>query len=191
MLLKNGFNIVLTEKFEGFQIWNGVKEPSYDERFYLLFCPRRGILAKLETYGRGHYSSYRKHSEGSINHLDFYFNWRRKTAESNGFHFGSEHGVIDPNPLFKVKPSKYNPEGHSYATVGNFDGREAAFSKLAHAEEHGEFVTPWLEQPFLWLLTYADTKDPQTAEACKYDYKAISQARLAKLPPEVRAAVLG
>lgn len=50
-------------------------------------------------------------------------------------------------------------------------------------EQNGQFVTPWREQPVIWLLTYMDTKAPS------YDYKAITKGRIAKLPEEVRRAI--
>ena len=199
MLLKDGFNLLLTLPFEGVNVWQGVKHPSYDERFHILFCPRRGILARMETYARGTTNNSAGSTEGSVNGLNFYYNWRPKSSDSEDPDHsggGSSHGVIDPAPLFKEEATEYNPEGHSYAQIGSFDGREGAFTQLAHMEQNGQFITPWLEQPFLWLLTYMDTKDKETGNSLPsygsgtYDHKAINAERLALLPAEVRKAVL-
>ena len=54
---------------------------------------------------------------------------------------------------------------------------------LGRLAKHGTFVSPWVERPFLWLLNYMDTKTEG------YDYKAINEARIAKLPEHVRTCI--
>lgn len=66
---------------------------------------------------------------------------------------------------------------------GNRDAREGLRFALDRMQSQGRFVNPWLEQGFLWLLHYMDTKQED------YDYRAITAARLAKLPERVRAAI--
>lgn len=182
-LAEDGFVLLHSEEFVGHNYGDGAPT----EEFNIFFCYRRGLLVFMETFGRG-LPKYQDETNfnGSVNSISVAFNWRPAKPDlccrlTDGG--GSRHGVIDPNPLFKVKPSQYNPEGHNYATVGTFDGREGLFTKLAWAEENGQFITPWLERPFLWLLTYADTKRPD------YDHNVINEARLQKLPPNVRGAL--
>ena len=67
--------------------------------------------------------------------------------------------------------------------IGDSDIREGLKHKLATFTEHGEFVSPWVEQPFLWLVDYSQDDEPG------YDYKVISQALIASLPAHVRAAI--
>jgi hypothetical protein len=44
---------------------------------------------------------------------------------------------------------------------------------------NGEFVNPWPALPFMWLLHHGDTKIEG------YDYKAITDERIALLPENV------
>ncbi|MBK5958070.1 hypothetical protein CCR97_08045 [Rhodoplanes elegans] len=64
--------------------------------------------------------------------------------------------------------------------VGYHDAREALCHNLMKLRNRGEFVCPWIEQPFLWLLHYDDTKQPN------YDYAAITSERISRLPQWVR-----
>lgn len=66
--------------------------------------------------------------------------------------------------------------------VGDHDAREGVRHNLGRMREAGEFVTPWRERPWLWLLTYMDTKG-------EYDHEAITAARVARLPEHVRQAI--
>ena len=50
-------------------------------------------------------------------------------------------------------------------------------------KQHGDFLVPWVQRPFLWLLDYSQTKVPG------YDYKAISEAVIATFPAHVHAAI--
>jgi hypothetical protein len=67
--------------------------------------------------------------------------------------------------------------------TGSHDCREAIKFRIRELREHGTFLNPWVHRPFLWLLHYMDTKVPG------YDYKAINEARIAKLPEHVRKAL--
>jgi hypothetical protein len=177
LLLKDGFELLLTHPFTG-KSWDG--EPCPDERAYVLFCRRRGILVWMETFSRGSADN----PEGSVNSVKFYFNWR---PNREGVYLSrySGHSVKDPAPLFKGEPSEYNPEGRSYAVSGDIDGREGMFAQLDWMEASGQFITPWLDQPFLWLLTYMDT------EKKDYDHEAITAERIGRLPIDVQEAIRG
>ena len=178
-LKQAGFVVLLKESFAG-EGYHG--EPAPDERFYILFCERRGILVTMETYGRG--SETRP--EGGVNTLKFYLNWRPNTPDSQITGY-SGHCIKDPGAKFVVPENKAweQPAHPALAFVVGYDGREGMFSRLQQLEETGEFITPWLEAPFLWLLTYMDTKPKG------YDHKAITAARIAKLPESVQAAIKG
>lgn len=62
------------------------------------------------------------------------------------------------------------------------DIREGLRFALQECESQGEILTKWVKRPFLWLLHYNDTKG-------KYDYDAINEARIAKLPKEIQEAI--
>lgn len=69
--------------------------------------------------------------------------------------------------------------------VGDHDAREGIRHNLDAMRAEGEFVSPWVVRPFLWLLTYADT------DVDGYDYAAINADRISRLPADVRAAIGG
>lgn len=50
-------------------------------------------------------------------------------------------------------------------------------------QKSGTILEQWKVRPFLWLLSYADTKIEG------YDYEAINEARIAKFPEHVRNAI--
>lgn len=63
------------------------------------------------------------------------------------------------------------------------DVREGLRHHLNSSRGKGKFLPQWPKQPFLWLLTYMDTKDPG------FDYKAITKSRIEKLPKHVQDAI--
>jgi len=69
--------------------------------------------------------------------------------------------------------------------AGDHDVREGLIVAIEGLREVGAFLPVWVRQPFMWLLTYMDTK----VEG--YDYAAISTRRIADLPADVRAAIAG
>lgn len=68
--------------------------------------------------------------------------------------------------------------------VGDHDGRQGIRTNLARLAEVGDFLPVWREQPFLWLLNYAETKG-------EYDYAAINADRIGRLPAHVQYAIGG
>jgi len=176
LFLKDGFDIVSVRKFNGH---SGDKGEVYDERLYILFCQRRGLLARFETYGRG--SAH--NPDGSCNSISVYFNYRPGHKDFDMCNY-SGRSIVDPSPLFKAETTKYNPEGHNYAIVGYFDGREGLFTRLQMLEQNGEFITPWLEKPWFWFPNYMDTKEKRC------DIDGINNAALSALPDYVKKAIL-
>lgn len=68
--------------------------------------------------------------------------------------------------------------------VGDHDGREGIRTNLERLSEIGSFLPVWVASPFLWLVTYAETKGD-------YDYEAINAERISRLPEHVRRAIGG
>lgn len=66
--------------------------------------------------------------------------------------------------------------------VGDHDAREGIRHNLDAMRAEGSFVAPWIERPFLWLLNYSESKG-------EYDYDAINEAKIARLPQHVRDAI--
>lgn len=124
------------------------------ETFLILWHPD-GVLGTMESY------------EGTRrNTAKFYYNWRPNEPDGNWFKFTSSGGPF----VDGVYP-------------GYHDGREALKFNFEQLKANGEFVSPWVASPFLWLLNYMDTK----VEG--YDYKEINNARFADLPEHVRTAI--
>lgn len=148
-----GFETVYAKAFRG----------RYGTEEFEVLWRSDGLLAKVESFTLA--------GRVSTNHSDLYYNWR-------------------PNP--EVDRWEYTSSGHCHTPsydqgdhvwIGHHDVREAMRHKIAQLEAHGEFLTPWVERPFLWLLTYMDTKDPD------YDHKAITASVIAELPEHVRKAI--
>jgi len=68
--------------------------------------------------------------------------------------------------------------------VGDHDAREGIRTNLARLGEIGTFLSTWVKRPFLWLVTYAESKGD-------YDYAAINAERISRLPADVQAAIGG
>lgn len=101
----------------------------------------------------------------SVNSAEVYFVWR-----------GSRK---DMAPCSN-RPHEVNGE---WIYSGGKDAREGIKYFLSAMADKGEFLNPWPVQPWLWLLSYKDPKTPG------YDYKAICDARIARLPDDVRSAI--
>jgi hypothetical protein len=117
---------------------------------------RDGILLFLDSF------------RGNLNSGHAYFNYRLNpgsrslTGYSGGF--------------------TLTPEGDRVA-YGSIDIREGLRHRLTTMEENGEFLSQWVERPFLWLLHHSDTKVPG------YDHEAITKQRISLLSQDVQDAV--
>jgi hypothetical protein len=133
-------------------------DPIRDETLYVLWESKRGILLVFDTYS------------GRVNGGNFYYNIRPKDIDN---FFGN-----------RVTSSGGFRDG---VWVGQHDCREGLKFHIQQLEEYGDFVTPWIEQPFLWLLHYSDTKGGYRT----YDHKEINQQRINLLPTVVQEAIKG
>jgi hypothetical protein len=168
-----------------------------DNKFFVCWHPD-AILLVYDTFNGG----------ATRNSADMYYNWKPHTdywrAQRRVTANGSWHWVEQPGlPPEPAWADRYDKDGkrldlprvaeidrvrraafeQAGIWCGTHDVREAIRHKLALLRQHGQFVCPWVKQPFLWLLHYMDTK----VEG--YDYKAIADARIAMLPRHVRATI--
>ncbi len=126
--------------------------PDHGDR-YFIYARRDGLLLAFDTFG----------GEKTVNGGKVYYSWR-------------------PSEAARENPWAYTSSGGYRGDVwqGDHDCREALIYNLDRLAANGEFVCPWVERPFLWLLNYAEPK----VEG--YDYHAINRERIAALPPWVR-----
>ena len=147
-----GFETVIDLPFEG-RRWDSDPPPA--EHFYIL-ARRDGLLLTLDTF-----------LSDSVNGAKIYYNWRPHVEPMEAYHMTSSghwHGY----------------DTDSVTWIGDHDAREALRHKISVLEQNGEFLAPWVEQPFLWLLHYQDSKTDS------YDYQQINRDRIAMLPDWVQ-----
>jgi len=125
------------------------------DKFFVYYHPD-GMLLRFDTYGVG------------INSSTLLFNLYCEDVDAMS------------KARCDLKCSSYPIDKLNFS--GDFDGREALRFHIRELRNHGTLLNPWLEQPFIWLLHWADTKDG-------YDYEAINKERLAMLPEEVQKMV--
>lgn len=65
----------------------------------------------------------------------------------------------------------------------HLDAREGFRFSLAEMSAAGRILPAWIKRPFLWLLTYKESK----VEG--YDHEAITESRIARLPESVQKAI--
>jgi|SRR6478736_189806 len=142
----------------GFVIYHTHRHNSEDgtpNEAILCFDKSRGALLWAESY-----------NGDRINSGTVYFNWRYPEGGEWWLHGAS----CAPTKEERVRCSSY-------------DIREGLLYNLRTVEERGEFVTPWVARPFLWLLTHWDSKPKD------YSYDKINAERLTHLPHHVLAAI--
>lgn len=131
----------------------------YNEHYYV-YAHRDGLLLTFDTYGG-------ENQNGG--HL--YYNWK---IEDRNDKLGCTSSGCFARDAY---------DRGEYVWVGHHDAREALKRNIRKLRENGQFLTQWIEQPFLWLLHYMDTKNDD------YDYKAINAERIAMLPEWVQKMI--
>jgi hypothetical protein len=125
---------------------------------FFIYAHRKGLLLSFDTF-----------NGSSVNGGKVLYNWRPSVPLDEIYGCTSSGGFAnyDTDPVW----------------VGDHDCREALIHNLNKLNNRGEFVTPWVKRPFLWLLHYDESKVPG------YDYRAISEARVGRLPDWVQAFI--
>ena len=117
---------------------------------FYVFAHRDGLLLSFDTFDGNH-----------VNGGKVYYNWRP---------------AVD-NP-FSCTSSGHMTTGGVW--IGDHDCREALIHNLNKLRNCGDFVCPWVERPFLWLLNFDEPK------VAGYDHETITQSRIDRLPQWVR-----
>lgn len=127
------------------------------DEIFIVFAHRAGLILRIDSYGGI------RINDGAV-----YYNWRPQEGVDYG-EYVSSGGMIGD-----VEDRVWH---------GDHNAREALLFNLDQLRANGEFVTPWIKPPFLWLLHYGDTADKT------YDYVAINRLRIAMLPDWVREII--
>lgn len=123
------------------------------------------VLAWLEPGILLRYDTF----HGVRNAADFYYCWR------------PDPDVIEASMMWEFTSTGSGDDNHIW--MGSHDAREALRFHLHRLFMHGTFISPWPKRQFLWFLHHVDTKNEG------YDYKAITEERIALLPKEIAAAI--
>lgn len=131
-----GFEVIYEEAFQT-PPWNEGDAPRNET--YFIMARHDGLLLSFDTYGGD-----------SINGGHLYYNWKPhdnvkpyRATSSGGWEF--PEGV-----------DRYTADMSEATWVGSHDCREALVFNITRLEENGNFVTPWIRQPFLWLSHHGD-----------------------------------
>ncbi len=129
---------------------------TYTESLYVLCHKADGILIVIET-----------HMGINCNKITVNFNWKR----------GNRDMYVDACSGHFIGDFDNDPDNLIW--VGHFDGREGLFARLEQLRETGKFIAPWVEMPFMYLMTFVDERN-------KLDYKVLTTERFGQLPKWVR-----
>jgi hypothetical protein len=128
------------------------------EKFFM-FWNDRGLLLTLDTY-----------RESSINSAKLYYNWRpsAETRKNKGYYEN-----LGSYSIPKICPMD------DWVYSGCLDVREALCFKIQQLSQNGKFLSPWMQQPFLWLLNYSE-------ENLKRPYSLVNEEKLKAIPQKIR-----
>ena len=79
-------------------------------------------------------------------------------------------------------------ERAQWVWVGDHDCREALSFHIRQMKENGEFITPWVERPFLWLLNYAEERQINDDNRGTLSDE-VTDSRILLLPEDVQKAI--
>lgn len=148
------------------------KDTDNTDEIEYVYYHNDGILLHCETY-----------NGIKLNNSKIYFNWKPKGSILDKSAYQEMHHYA----LSHVSGGWHGEEGDeaNWTFSGDYDCREALRHKITMMKKYGDFLNPWKESPWLWLLNYMDTKDEH------YDYKAINEAKIAQFPADVQQMIKG
>jgi hypothetical protein len=120
-------------------------------------------------------------SFGSARNLaSVYYNWKPNE-------FSSSHSILHSGSWYV--PNKSRAEFLSMNQkdwqeqaiwVGHFDAREALLFELNRLMKNGQFLSPWVQRPFLWFVDYSQTRGKE------YDCNKITNDVIKTFPKKVK-----
>ena len=73
--------------------------------------------------------------------------------------------------------------------IGSHDAREAIRHKIKELREYGEFITPWVEKPSLWLIHHGDEQIDGSYDEKSIKWDNIMEKRIEQFPEHVKKAI--
>ncbi len=141
-----------------------LEDPLEEGNFYRIWWNPDGIIISCDSY----------FGDKDVNGGNCYFFWGPKGD-----------GAFSNEAWDALDKCSHGPTNMDSVRHVSYDVREGLRAKIEELREEGSFLNPWPEVPFLWLLSYMDSK----VEG--YDYKAITKSRIERLPKEVQDCILG
>ena len=159
MILKEGFVEIYKKDFIDNQ-YPDDEDGERTESHFVFFNANDGILITLESY------------HNAVNNAKMYYNIELnddadRSCTSSGGYVGK------------------NAQGGYNTFSGGHDIREGFRYHLNRLRANGKFLAKWVERPFLWLLTYMETKSGYG----KYDYEDINESVIIQFPQNVIDAI--
>jgi len=125
-----------------------------------------GLLLKCDSFS------------GNRNSATVYYNWKpyKETLQDKCCYTSSGHYFL-PNTETPYSDEAWQDAKDNGEIIwsGDHDAREALLFNMNQLRDHGEFVWPWAERPFLFFSN--ETKD---------GYENVTEEIIAKLPEEIR-----
>lgn len=143
-----------------------VNTDGIEENFYIFWNYEHSVMIKFDTHTWGDDGSWGEKGvpPPNVNGGSMLYNWK-PNEDINYYDYTSSGGF----------------NGDIY--VGSHDCREAIKFKFNNLLNNGTFINDWVDQPWLWLLHYMDTKDKG------YDHNAINEERISKLPITIQKII--
>jgi len=149
---KYGFEKVLEDDFVN---PHGTDKENETHEKYFVYAHKKGLLLAFDTF------SWTPDNKPCVNGGSVYYQWKPLVDDwTNSISSG---GMIADN-----------------LWSGSHDCREALIHNLDKLNNRGEFIKPWQNKPWLWLIHYGETKDKG------YDHNAITNGRIKRLPQWVQ-----
>lgn len=164
-----GFERVYVEQFQA--------DHGAVEEFAIWWHPGDGMLAVTESYN----------AEGT-NKVHVHYQWKPAPECDNVYRVTQSGSFVVPPGV-----DRFTCPRDQLLWLGDYDGRTALRRHLTKLRENGSFVTPWLEQPHLWFVNYAETRQisssGQPYKMQSAQFTAVTERKFQQLPAHVQAAM--
>ena len=145
---------------------------------------RQVLDLPFEDYGYAEHKFVYWHDDGLLLTFDTY-----QAVNVNGGHVYYNWRPNDPRGHWGMVVSSGHFSGEVWS--GYHDCREALIFNLDQLRTNGKFVSPWVDDPKVWLMTRTEAHAVDDADwlVRSAHYDDVIEANLARLPEDVRKAI--